>query len=230
MNKFQLFSLMALAVSFLAGCGNSNQNPAAYMNGYGATNPYGAGYYGQSGYGTYGGGSYQTPLYSGNQLIGYKVRTALVGGTYSNLTPGTPFTQSVQVNAGDRLFINLSNAMWAARIYCDRKLINTYDNKSGRLTNIAINLNGQNIGGGYGGAVTVPAAGTLTVVVDTSQIASSISCGWSGDRPFQVLGMAISLGGGYGAGYPYSYGQSTGAAVEAERCTNTGGAAMACPY
>jgi hypothetical protein len=223
MKFFNLLSVLGL-VAMATACGSS-QNNATYPYNYGA---YGSGYGYNTGYNGYGSGGMQTPLYGSNgQIIGYKVRTPVLGGYYPNIT-GTTFSQSVQVNAGDRLFVNLASASYGVSLaYCDGKLADMYKtgNQTFPLTNMAISLNGQQIGGGYGGAVTAQSSGSLTISATLNPV--NVSCGWLfGNHSAQVQSYFVNLGGSGSMGSYYG----SSAAVEVERCTNTSGATMACPY
>jgi hypothetical protein len=219
-NVFSVFGLVATLVA----CGSS-QNVGNTPYGYGAN---GVGY--QTGYVGAGFQSTgpQTPLYQSNgQIIGYKTRTPVLGGSYPNVT-GNTFTQSVQVNAGDRLFVNLASATYGvASAYCDGKVADkmTTGNTSFPLSNASILLNGQAIDGGSSGVVTAQASGTLTIQANLNPV--TVSCGWLfKNRAAQILSYYVNLGGGRSIGSYYG----SGAAVEIERCTNIQGAAMTCPY
>ncbi len=221
---------MGLATA-LAGCGMQPQNPAAFgLNGQGFQT--GMGWNNPGGWNTGGNiwnNSASQPIYNGNQIVGYRSRQPLVTGTISSNTP--LFTHSVQVLAGQKIFANLTNLQYAAYIRCDRNLVDSYQWKTSTrpITNASILLNGQPIGGGYGGNIAVPANGTLTINADLSQN-DGIRCGMFGaDRPFQVLSYAVSFGAGYPAGYPYTVSSNMGAAIEVERCTGTNGQQIACP-
>ena len=216
MKVLNIISVASLAV-VMAACG-SNQNQ---------------GYYSNQAYGNnYAGGlqatSSQYPIYGSNgQIAGYKIRTPIVGGVFSNITGGS-FQQSVMVNAGDRLFINLANASYGvSRAFCDGKIADkiTTGNRTFPLSNLSLSLNGQSIGAGYGSMITAPSSGSLVISAILNPV--TVSCGWLfNNRPAQVISYVVNLGGaGYNGGF---YG--SGATVEVERCTNVQGAAINCPY
>ncbi len=223
MNKFKFFSLMG-ALAALSGCGMQQQNPAAFNQGFGmggfqAGMP---GQWGQTGWGMNGmwnGGmgmwnSAGQPIYNGNQVVGYRAQRPLMAGTLGPIQ-GTTFSQSVSVPAGSKVFVNTASVRYGANIFCDRRLIDSYQFKwaNGALTNVVISLNGQPIGGGNGGTVNAPSGGTLTVSADLAAN-DGLRCGWGGnDRPFRVLNYYVNLGQG----------------VTVESCTNLQGQQMPCP-
>lgn len=227
-NKWLSLIGTSIALSaVLTGCGAQPQNPAAFG---GVNNGIQSGW--TNGWGNNGNiwntnGS-QTIMGANGQVIGYRTRQPLAQGTVRSNTP--QFSHSVQVNAGDRVFVNLTNLRYGAYIRCDRNLIDSYQFKMSTtpITNATILLNGQPVGGGYGGNIQIPQSGTLTIAADLSQ-SDGIRCGWFGaDRPFQVLGYEVSFSGGYAQGYPYMM-NGAGAAVEIERCTQLNGQPMQCP-
>ena len=215
------------SVAVLAACGANNQNgtynPYALNNGLNYN--YNPGMV-QTNFPGMGMTGTQTPLYQNGQIVGYKTRTPIMGGVYPNVTDRN-FQQQAQVNAGDRLVINLSRASYrVATAYCDGGLADkvTTGNKSFQLPNISLLLNGQPLNVSNGSSVTVPAAGTLTLQAQLNSV--NVSCGWLfKNRPAQIMAYSVDLGGGGMAGM---YGAS--AAVEVERCTNYQGSVIACPY
>lgn len=218
MKILNVFAILGLAAG-LAACGSNQNNPnLGYNNGY-AYNPTYPGY--QTGLPGYQTGP-QTPLYQNGQIIGYKSTQPLMSGSQQNGT-GNTFQQSAQVNAGDRLRVNLSAATYGVAVaYCDGKLADSIKtgNRSFPLSNLSVSMNGQNLGSG--GTFTVPTTGTVTLQAYLNPI--QVSCGWLfGNRNAQIMSYFVNLS----SGYSY-YGASS--AVEVERCTNVQGAVMACPY
>lgn len=159
---------MGLFALLVSACGNQPQNPAAFNYGYGVNGAQ-TGYYGYNGYNGYNngyGGWYSQPM-------------ALAGSVY---------TRSYQVGAGQQVYLS-ANLRWGAYIKCDRKLINSYDMKDGGIVPaniVSATFNGQAIPA-TSGVYTAPAAGTITVTADLSSLAGTLKCGWSGDRPYQIL-------------------------------------------
>ena len=151
------------------------------------------------------------PLYSGNAFIGYKINYG-VGG-YSVIGNQTSFQTSYPVCAGDQILVNSAGVTYgSASAYCSNGVLTTSINSNlgGTVSNLTANVNGQVISSGS--TATVTQSGTL--VVSGSFPAIDRPCGWPYGGSPTIFSYYVNLAQG----------------ITLQRCTNTAGAAITCPY
>ena len=160
------------------------------------------------------------PIYSNNQIVGYRSRTALLGGTSGRVQAG-PFQQTVSVNAGDRLIVNLEKASYgAAQGICEGALMSLP--KRGRKAyplELTATYNRQNL---LDGPFDVPTAGSVVVSAQVDPV--ELDCGGAfKHRDAEIRTYFVNLSS---TGNAARIGSNT---LEIERCTDLQGNAMACP-
>lgn len=192
MKLVNMFSILGL-VAFATACGSSQPS----------TNNFGA--YGNTGYPQYGnGGNYsggQALYNSSGVLIGYKHVTSLIAGTAS-VQAGYNAIFSAQVNAGDKITLNMSNATYEiGSTSCLGGLVNINTNlhQSHSLPSATLTLNGQAFSSGS----VASSSGTLTLTAPLSALSATCT----------VNSYLVTI--------PYG--------VTKESCTNVNNVTMQCP-
>ena len=188
-NMFSILGLVALATA----CGSSQPS----TNNYGAFGNTGYPQYGNSG--NYSGG--QALYNSSGVLIGYKHVTSLISGSAS-IQAGSNAIFNVQVNAGDKITLNMSNASYEiGSTSCLGGLVNINTNlhQAHALSSAALTLNGQAFTSGS----IASSAGTLTLTAPLSALSANCT----------VTSYLVTI--------PYG--------VTKESCTNVNNVAMQCP-
>ena len=205
MKLSKIFILIGIS-GILNACGSNNPTTQTSLPlGYGQTGVTGqiAGCAGST-----GATLNQIALYSGNQVIGYKITSSAVGVYNNNMQ--TAFQLSVPVCAGDQLMVNATSGKYGvAQAYCGSGLITGYvqSDLGGTISNLSATLNGQAI------ASTATAAQSGTLVL-------------SGSYPAINRGCNLPYSGTATISYYVDLSQS----VTIQRCVAVTGAAMTCPY
>jgi hypothetical protein len=191
------------ALMTLAACGSSQSTTPTFSS-YGSTATGGISGTTQA--------SATSPIYSGSQVIGYKSRIALFSGNQENVATNA-FVEQAAVQAGDRLVINPQVATFTVQqAFCNGVLVASSSNSvSQQMPYLSFTYNGQIAGNG----MVVPAAGVVTI--QSTLNVFGVSCAWGG---LQNVEYVVSLSDYY----------SSVSVVAVDRCVNTNGAAITCPY
>lgn len=181
----------------LSACGSAQPTTQTYGN---AFNPYGTNGFpttGNNGWGGYGQALYN----SAGQIIGYKQSSQIIAGQRQLYAAGTQIVGSANVNAGERITLNMNGAFYQITNTTCLGFINIGSNLHSQVpvSTGSMTLNGQPITSGS----AAPTSGVLNLVVDLSPLSANCS----------VTGYGISI--------PYG--------VTKDYCTNTAGAPMPCP-